>query len=76
MEGVTRVLHLATVKESPALAMDVGVKGMFHPMEAFLASPMARQFILPGGDCSIGHMFQSYDGPVTVRAAPTQAATR
>ena len=65
MDGVTHVLHLAAVKESPALAMDVGVKGMFHLMEAFRASPTARQFILLGGDCSIGHIFHPYDGPVT-----------
>lgn len=65
MEGVTHVLHLAAVKESPTLAMDVGVKGMFHLMEAFRATPTAKQFILLGGDCSIGHMFHDYDGPVT-----------
>ena len=65
LEGVTHVLHLAAVKESPTLAMDVGVKGMFHLMEAFRTSPTARQFILLGGDCAIGHMFHPYDGPVT-----------
>ncbi|PZQ95832.1 MAG: NAD(P)-dependent oxidoreductase [Cereibacter sphaeroides] len=65
MEGVSHVLHLAAVKESPALAMDVGVKGMFNLLEAFRASDIARQFILLGGDCSIGHIFHSYDGPIT-----------
>ena len=29
MEGVTHVLHLAAVKESPDMAIDVSVKGMF-----------------------------------------------
>jgi UDP-glucose 4-epimerase len=65
MAGVTHVVHLAAVKESPDLAMDVGVKGMFHLLEAFRGSPTARQFILLGGDCSVGHIFENYDGPVT-----------
>lgn len=65
MAGVTHVVHMAAVKESPDLAMDVGVKGMFHLLEAFRTSPTARQFILIGGDCSVGHVFHRYDGPVT-----------
>ncbi|MCG6858448.1 MAG: NAD(P)-dependent oxidoreductase [Salaquimonas sp.] len=65
MSGVTHVVHMAAVKESPDLAMDVAVKGMFHLLEAFRASPSARQFILIGGDCSVGHAFHRYDGPVT-----------
>jgi UDP-glucose 4-epimerase len=65
MFGVTHVVHMAAVKESPDLAMDVGVKGMFHLLEAFRSSPTARQFVLIGGDCSVGHIFQEYDSPVT-----------
>jgi nucleoside-diphosphate-sugar epimerase len=65
MAGVTHVLHMAAVKESPDLAMDVAVKGMFHLLEAFRVCPTARQFILIGGDCSVGHAFHAYDGPVT-----------
>jgi nucleoside-diphosphate-sugar epimerase len=65
MTGVTHVLHMAAVKESPDLCMDVAVKGMFLLLEAFRRSPGARQFILIGGDCSVGHAFQSYPGPVT-----------
>ncbi len=65
MEGVTHVLHMAAVKESPDLAMDVGVKGMFHLLEAFRAEAGARQFILIGGDCSVGHIFHDYGAPVT-----------
>ena len=72
MSGVTHVLHMAAVKESPDLVMDVAVKGMFHLLEAFRASPTARQFILIGGDCSVGHAFQAYDGPVT-EASPRRA---
>ena len=70
--GVTHVIHLAAVKETPDLAMDVGVKGMFHLLEAFRTSLSARQFILLGGDCSVGHAFHSYDAPVT-EASPRRA---
>ncbi|MCV0395588.1 MAG: NAD(P)-dependent oxidoreductase [Rhizobiaceae bacterium] len=65
MSGVTHVVHMAAVKESPDLVMDVAVKGMFHLLEAFRSSPTARQFILIGGDCSVGHIFHRYDAPVT-----------
>ncbi len=65
MPGVTHVIHMAAVKESPDLAMDVGVKGMFNLLESFRASPAARQFILIGGDCSVGHIFHDYDRPIT-----------
>ncbi len=65
MDGVTHVLHMAAVKESPDLCMDVSVKGMFLMLEAFRRSPAAKQFILISGDCSVGHAFQPYDGPVT-----------
>jgi len=65
MNGVTHVLHMAAVKESPELAMDVGVKGMFHLLEAFRVSPTAQQFVLISGDCTVGHIFHPYDSPVT-----------
>lgn len=68
MAGVTHVLHLAAVKESPDLAMDVGVKGMFHMLEAFRRSPDASQFILIGGDCTVGHIFHNYGSPITEEA--------
>lgn len=70
--GVTHVLHMAAVKESPDLAMDVGVKGMFNLLEAFRASPTAQQFVLIGGDCSVGHIFHRYEEPIT-EAAPRRA---
>lgn len=65
MIGVTHVLHMAAVKESPDLAMDVAVKGMFHLLEEFRTSATAQQFILIGGDCSVGHIFHNYPEPVT-----------
>jgi nucleoside-diphosphate-sugar epimerase len=65
MAGTTHVLHMAAVKEDPVHAMDVAVKGMFLLLEAFRANRDAKQFILIGGDCSVGHCFVDYDGPVT-----------
>ena len=72
MDGVTHVLHMAAVKEAPDLAIDVGVKGMFHLLEAFRTTPTAQQFILIGGDCSVGHIFHAYDAPIT-EASPRRA---
>ena len=65
LHGVTHVLHMAAVKETPDLCMDVAVKGMFQLLETFRQLETAQQFILIGGDCSVGHAFQAYDGPVT-----------
>ncbi|WP_127104980.1 NAD-dependent epimerase/dehydratase family protein [Pararhodobacter zhoushanensis] len=65
MAGVTHVLHLAAVKESPDLAIDVSVKGMFVLLEAFRANPTAKRFVLLSGDCSVGHIFQDYPAPIT-----------
>ena len=65
MAGTTHVLHMAAVKEDPVHAMDVAVKGMFLLLEAFRANTNGKQFILIGGDCSVGHCFVEYDGPVT-----------
>ena len=63
--GTTHIVHMATVKEDPVQAMDVSVKGMFQLLEAFRQSPAARQFILIGGDCVVGHCVMRYDEPVT-----------
>tara|TARA_R110002020_G_scaffold109430_11_gene253084 strand:- start:431 stop:1411 length:981 start_codon:yes stop_codon:yes gene_type:complete len=65
MEGVTHVVHLAAVKESPDLVFDVALKGLYLLLEEFRASDVARQFILLSGDCVVGHIFQPYDSPVT-----------
>ncbi len=72
MAGVSHVLHLAAVKESPGQVIDVAIKGMFHLLEAFRTSATAQQFILIGGDCSVGHMFVPYDAPIT-ESAPRRA---
>ncbi|MEO6012689.1 MAG: NAD(P)-dependent oxidoreductase [Devosia sp.] len=65
MEGTTHVIHMAAVKEDPVHAMDVAIKGMFLLTEAFRQNPVAKQFILIGGDCSVGHCIVKYDEPVT-----------
>src|SRR5690606_29140788 len=49
----------------PDLAMDVGVKGMFNLLEAFRQSDEARQFMLISGDCTVGHIMQPYQEPIT-----------
>ena len=65
MDGVTHVLHLATVKETPEQIMDVAVKGMFWLLEACRTSPTFQQFILVGGDAAIGHFVYPRSEPVT-----------
>ena len=65
MQGVTHVVHLAAVKESPDLVFDVALKGMFLLLEEFRKSAEAQQFILLSGDCVVGHIFQPYDAPIT-----------
>jgi UDP-glucose 4-epimerase len=64
-EGVTHILHLATVKETPELVMDVAVKGIFWLLEACRVSPAFQQFILIGGDNSVGHFVYPHPIPVT-----------
>ena len=65
MAGTTHVLHMAAVKEDPVHAMDVAIKGLFLLLEAFRAKSDGKQFMLIGGDCSVGHCFVEHDGPVT-----------
>lgn len=72
MAGVSHVLHLATPKETPESIMDVAVKGMFWLLEACRQSPDFRQFILIGGDASVGHFF--YPRPVPVTEAQKHSA--
>lgn len=69
MQDVTHVLHLATCKEIPELVMDVTVKGLFWLLEACRSSPDFAQFILIGGDASMGHFFYPHPLPVTEQQA-------
>jgi nucleoside-diphosphate-sugar epimerase len=65
MDGVTRVIHLATVKETPDQIMDVAVKGLFWLLETCRLSPTFQQFILIGGDAGVGHFVYPRQIPVT-----------
>ena len=65
MDGVSHVLHLATVKEMPDQIMDVAIKGLFWLLEACRTSPTLRQFVLISGDASVGHFFYPFPAPVT-----------
>nr|WP_272212662.1 NAD(P)-dependent oxidoreductase [Marinicella sp. W31]MDC2878576.1 NAD(P)-dependent oxidoreductase [Marinicella sp. W31] len=72
LEGVSHVLHLAAVKESPDLAIDVALKGLYLLLDRFRRSQNARQFMLLSGDCVVGHIFQNYAAPIT-EASPRRA---
>lgn len=65
LDGVTHVLHLATVKETPEEIMDVAIKGMFWLLEAVRVSPIFEQFMMVGGDAALGHFFYNHPTPVT-----------
>ncbi|HKI54483.1 MAG TPA: NAD(P)-dependent oxidoreductase [Anaerolineales bacterium] len=65
LDGVTHVLHLATVKETPEQIMDVAVKGLFWLLEACRISPTFQQFIMVGGDAGVGHFVYPHPIPVT-----------
>lgn len=65
LNGVSHVLHCATCKETPEDVMDVSVKGLFWLLEECRVSPTFKQFILLGGDCSVGHFFYPHPVPVT-----------
>jgi nucleoside-diphosphate-sugar epimerase len=69
MDGVTHVLHLAAVKESPDLAFDVALKGLYLLLEEFRQSAAASQFVLLSGDCVVGHIYQEYVAPITEETA-------
>ena len=65
MEGVTHVLHLAHVKETPEHVIDTAVKGLFWLLEESRSSGTFRQFILIGGDNAVGHCVVPHAVPVT-----------
>jgi nucleoside-diphosphate-sugar epimerase len=65
LAGVTHVLHLAAVKETPDQAIDVALKGLYLLLDHFCRKDDARQFILLSGDCVVGHIFQDYPEPIT-----------
>lgn len=72
LDGATHVFHLATVKEDPALVMDVSIKGLFLLLEEARLSKTLHQVVLVGGDAAVGHCFVEYKEPVT-EGSPRQA---
>jgi UDP-glucose 4-epimerase len=65
VDGMTHVLHLATVKETPSDAIDVAVRGLYWLLEACRTSPTLVRFILIGGDAGVGHCVVPHELPVT-----------
>ncbi|MBC2771864.1 NAD(P)-dependent oxidoreductase [Rhizobium sp. AQ_MP] len=68
LSGVTHVLHLAAVKETPDQAIDVALKGLYLLLDRFSRLQTRRQFVLLSGDCVVGHIFHGYDAPITEQA--------
>jgi nucleoside-diphosphate-sugar epimerase len=64
-KNITHALHLATCKETPDEVMDVTVKGLFWLLEECRQNIDFEQFILIGGDASMGHFFYPHHLPVT-----------
>ena len=65
LQGVTHVVHMAHVKETPEQVMDVAVKGLFWLLEECRTSEAFQQFILIGGDNAVGHCIVPHAAPVT-----------
>ena len=65
LQDVTHVVHLATAKETPDTIIDVSIKGMFWLLENCRENPAFEQFILVGGDNSVGHFYYPKPIPVT-----------
>lgn len=65
LRDVTHVVHLATVKETPELIMDVAVKGLFWLLEGCRESRTFQRIIMVGGDSAMGHFFYPHPIPVT-----------
>jgi UDP-glucose 4-epimerase len=65
LSGVSHVVHMAHVKETPEQVMDVAIKGLFWLLEESRESETFRQFILIGGDNAVGHFVYPHPIPVT-----------
>jgi UDP-glucose 4-epimerase len=66
------VLQLATTKEDRDGFMDIAVGGTFHILDAIKQRGGCEQFVLAGGDCSVGIWYYRHTQPVT-EAAPLRA---
>lgn len=70
ISGVTHIVHLAAVKETPELIFEVALKGLFVLLEECRKSDHVKQFIHLSGDCVVGHIFHEYDAPITEASEP------
>ncbi len=69
LKGVTHVVHLATVKETPQQIIDVAVRGLFWLLEGCRKSRSFQRIVMVGGDSSMGHFFYPHPVPVTEQQA-------
>jgi UDP-glucose 4-epimerase len=66
------VLQLATTKEDRTGFLDVAVRGTFHILDAIKERGGCEQFVLAGGDCSVGIWYYRQPRPIT-EDAPLRA---
>ncbi len=66
------VLQLATTKGDRASFLDVAVRGTFNILDAIMQRGGCEQFVLAGGDCSVGIWFYRQPRPIT-EDAPLRA---
>jgi nucleoside-diphosphate-sugar epimerase len=72
LEDMDALCHLATTKEDPEHFLDVSVRGTFNLLEAARQGRRLQQFILAGGDCSLGIFY--YENPIPLNeSAPLRA---
>lgn len=62
------VLQLATTKGDRATFMDVAVRGTYHILDAVWQRGGCEQFVLAGGDCSVGIWYYRQPKPITEEA--------
>ena len=66
------VLQLATTKGDRDTFMDVAVRGTYHILDAIMQRGGCEQFVLAGGDCSVGIWYYRHLAPIT-EDAPLRA---
>jgi len=59
------VLQLATTKGDRDTFMDVAVRGTYHILDAIMQRGGCEQFVLAGGDCSVGIWYYRHTKPIT-----------
>jgi nucleoside-diphosphate-sugar epimerase len=72
VKGMDAVCHLATTKEDREGFIDVSVRGTFNLLDASRECGHIKQFILAGGDASLGIFFYPNPEPLT-ESSPLRA---